>query len=50
MYLDINECSTPNICGIAGTCTNNEGSYSCSCPPGYNGGGGTTTPCTGELI
>ena len=41
---DINECSdnTQNDCNVASQisfCTNNEGSYTCSCVSGYQGNG-----------
>ena len=45
---DVNECATDNG-GCSQTCTNNNGSYTCSCPAGY------TTPdngvtCDGMLV
>ena len=50
MYQDINECDTTHICGvIGGTCTNTNGSYTCTCESGYNGGG-DATPCTGKCL
>ena len=37
MFLDIHECmETPNLCGPNSICTNNNGSYSCSCWSGYH--------------
>ncbi|KAK3527535.1 hypothetical protein QTP86_026660 [Hemibagrus guttatus] len=33
--VDINECSTPDICGIGGHCINLPGSYKCECLPGF---------------
>ena len=36
MFLDIHECmETPNLCGPNSICTNNNGSYNCSCWSGY---------------
>jgi hypothetical protein len=32
---DKKECATPNRCGSVGTCSELEGSYSCTCPTGY---------------
>jgi len=31
-YTDIDECTKSNVCGHGATCTNIEGSYSCTCP------------------
>ena len=41
---DINECTSPTICGAPGSavCTNTEASYTCSCNNGYFGGGNAT--------
>ena len=49
MYLisDIDECTdTAGICG-SGTCTNNDGSYTCTCNSGYEVVTDGTT-CTGN--
>ena len=43
---DIDECSTPNICGADSTCVNVDGGHDCSCNNGYSLVGGT---CTGWL-
>ena len=43
--IDVNECLTNNGgCSPNATCTNNVGSFSCSCNTGYSGNGFT---CTG---
>ena len=46
LLLDINECST-NVqnCDANAFCSNSEGSYNCTCRPGYNGNGRS---CTGK--
>jgi len=45
---DVNECATNNGgCSDDATCTNNVGSFTCACLPGYNGDGFT---CTGKSI
>ena len=46
LLLDINECST-NVqnCDANAFCSNCEGSYNCTCRPGYNGNGRS---CTGK--
>ena len=33
--IDIDECATPDFCGYGGTCTNTQGSFTCTCPAGY---------------
>ena len=39
-FLDINEClGSTSPCSSHATCTDNEGSFSCSCLPGYSGDG-----------
>src|SRR4029434_10199005 len=35
IFIDINECSKPDICGPGGQCVNSLGSYKCDCLPGY---------------
>ena len=46
LLLDINECSTnAHNCDANAFCSNSEGSYNCTCSPGYNGNG---TSCTGK--
>ena len=46
LHLDINECSTnAHNCDANAFCTNSEGSYNCTCSPGYNG---NETLCTGK--
>ena len=43
---DIDECSTDShSCDVNAVCSNNVGSYACSCKAGYTGNGNT---CTGE--
>ncbi len=35
-FIDINECLfSPSVCGPNSTCTNEKGSYSCSCLNGF---------------
>lgn len=34
IYIDVNECLTSNG-GCVQSCTNNEGSFECSCRPGF---------------
>ena len=36
---DINECIGLNDCDINSECNNTDGSYDCSCDPGYSGNG-----------
>ena len=44
---DIDECTAgTDKCDFNADCSNTDGSYSCSCKPGYLGDGLT---CTGEL-
>ena len=44
--LDIDECSTePSPCDQNADCTNSDGSYSCTCKPGFAGNG---TACEGR--
>jgi len=44
--IDINECSTNNGgCSTNALCTNNPGSFSCSCKNGFDGNG---TTCNGN--
>lgn len=31
-YVDVDECLRPGACGHGAICTNNDGSYACSCP------------------
>lgn len=31
---DVNECESPQAC-LYGECINNEGNYTCKCPPNY---------------
>ena len=45
--LDVNECATyAHNCDANALCSNTEGSYNCTCSPGYIGNG---TSCTGKL-
>lgn len=37
VVLDVQECSTINLCLNNGTCFNNNGSYSCQCTEGWQG-------------
>ena len=46
-HADIDECETDwNICHAAAQCTNTEGSFTCTCKPGYTGDG---TKCTSKI-
>ena len=46
-FIDIDECEHGNdTCYINANCTNSEGSFSCSCYPGYTGDG--FEACTGR--
>ena len=39
-FIDIDECETDdNNCNDAAKCTNNLGSFTCSCDPGFHGDG-----------
>ncbi|XP_059143711.1 fibrillin-1-like [Physella acuta] len=44
LCLDVNECSDESMCSQ--TCTNTEGSYMCSCRPGYRLDTGDKKTCT----
>lgn len=45
LMTDVNECvGGRNNCSDIATCLNNDGSFTCTCPPGYDGDG---TFCTG---
>ena len=44
---DIDECATNNGgCSADATCTNNVGSFACTCLPGYTGDGFTCADLT----
>lgn len=46
--IDIDECKAgASDCDMNADCTNTEGSYNCTCQPGYTGNG---TTCTGWQI
>jgi len=45
MRLDVDECATSNDCSEHATCSNNVGSYDCTCDVGYRGNGRN---CYGE--
>ena len=46
--IDIDECTLSiDSCAPEATCTNTEGSFSCTCNQGYTGGG---TSCTGWFL
>ena len=44
---DVDECVGTNNCSVKASCANTDGSFSCTCYPGYTGDG---TTCTGEGI
>src|SRR5689334_582735 len=47
-FADINECQISSPCAYRSTCTNTQGSYTCSaCPTGFKGTG--TTSCDGNI-
>ncbi|KAF3980678.1 MAG: hypothetical protein HFP76_00920 [Methylococcales symbiont of Iophon sp. n. MRB-2018] len=38
--MDVDECTeTPDVCGSNATCTNSNGSFMCTCNPGYTRNG-----------
>ncbi|XP_060041921.1 latent-transforming growth factor beta-binding protein 4 isoform X2 [Erinaceus europaeus] len=43
---DVDECSSEASCGPHGQCTNTEGSYRCSCAPGYRAPTDHSGPCS----
>ena len=45
LHVDINECERDDLnnCHEIANCTNTEGSFTCSCNPGYTGDGVTCT-------
>lgn len=45
---DVDECSSGASCGPHGHCINTEGSFRCSCAPGYRAPAGRPGPCAGE--
>lgn len=48
---DINECETTNDCHALSDCTNNEGSYYCTCQEGFVSVGVVEgTECTGKYL
>ena len=47
LYTDVNECKYgSHNCDVNANCTNTEGSFNCSCNPGYTGNG---TYCNGKI-
>ena len=46
IFLDRDECASPNECDPNATCTNTEGSYVCRCKKGFTGDGKN---CEGKL-
>ena len=47
VHSDINECTTNAYnCDVKTFCNNTEGSFNCTCSPGYTGNG---IKCTGKL-
>ena len=47
-FADVNECITGvNNCDANADCNNTEGSFECTCKPGYSGNG---VNCTGDFI
>lgn len=38
-FLDVDECAGVNNCDGDATCSNNDGSYDCTCNSGYSGDG-----------
>lgn len=48
LFIDIDECAAnTHDCGADAICTNNEGSFTCSCPDGFEGDGKT---CQGKKL
>ena len=48
LYIDIDECSDPQVHGCQHTCVNTIGSFYCDCDPGYTLDTNGKT-CTGKL-
>jgi len=50
--VDIDECAVNNAgCSPVATCSNNPGSFTCTCPPGYTANViDNTLSCTGKWI
>ena len=47
-FAEVNECTTGvNNCDANADCNNTEGSFECTCKPGYSGNG---VHCTGDYI
>ena len=47
-FVDVNECITgDHNCDANADCNNTEGSFECTCKPGYSGNG---VDCTGDYI
>ncbi|XP_073012237.1 wall-associated receptor kinase 3-like [Typha latifolia] len=44
--IDINECDDPKLYPCHGICTNKQGSYDCTCPPGTKGNATISGSCT----
>ena len=45
IFLDVDECPSAS-CHVNADCANTDGSYNCTCKPGYTGNGHS---CTGEI-
>lgn len=45
-FIDIDECSDEQACGLHSTCVNIDGGYYCVCQQGYTKGG---NDCVGKL-
>jgi hypothetical protein len=48
---DVDECAaaSSNECDKQASCTNNQGSYSCTCKPGWTGATGLSGNCKGRF-
>ena len=47
LLVDVNECTDEDLCSPFADCTNFDGSFNCSCIPGYAGNG---SHCEGKPL
>ena len=54
IFVDLDECQSPDACGANRVCNNTVGSYRCECPVGFAAGSGEQDPqnrlCVGRNL